>query len=62
MDPPARYGADLTCGDIQPLGIHMQYGSGCAGFIAMDNDPALVNELPTYLYGICETGKEGQYG
>ena len=28
MDPPARYGADLTCGDIQPLGIHMQYGSG----------------------------------
>lgn len=62
MEPPARYGADLTCGDIQPLGIHMQYGSGCAGFIAMDSDPALVNELPTYLYGISETGKAGQYG
>lgn len=62
MLPPAAYGADLTCGDIQTLGIHMAYGSGCGGYIAMNNDPALVNELPTYLYGICETQKEGQYG
>lgn len=62
LEPPVRYGADITCGDIQPLGIHMQYGSGCGGFLAMDNDPAYVNELPTYLYGICETQKEGQYG
>lgn len=40
----------------------MQYGSGCGGFIAMDNDPDYVNELPTYLYGISETQKDGQYG
>ena len=57
VTPPSGYGADITCGDIQPLGIHMQYGSGCGGFIAMDNDPDYVNELPTYLYGISETQK-----
>lgn len=62
VTPPSDYGADITCGDIQPLGIHMQYGSGCGGFIAMDNDPDYVNELPTYLYGISETQKDGQYG
>lgn len=62
VTPPSGYGADITCGDIQPLGIHMQYGSGCGGFIAMDNDPDYVNELPTYLYGISETQKDGQYG
>ena len=62
VTPPSDYGADITCGDIQPLGIHMQYGSGCGGFIAMDNDPDYVNELPTYLYGISETHKDGQYG
>ncbi|MFR5024964.1 MAG: hypothetical protein ACLTC3_01600 [Evtepia gabavorous] len=59
VTPPSGYGADITCGDIQPLGIHMQYGSGCGGFIAMDNDPDYVNELPTYLYGISETQKTG---
>lgn len=60
--PPSAYGADITCGDIQPLGIHMQYGGGCGGFIAVNNDPVYINELPTYLYGIAETGRDGQYG
>ena len=32
--PPADYGADIVCGDLQPLGMHMQFGGGQAGFIA----------------------------
>lgn len=61
-EAPANYGADITCGDIQSLGIHMQYGSGCGGYIAMQDNPALVNELPTYLYGIAKCEKDGQFG
>ena len=31
LAPPADYGADIVCGDIQPLGMHMQFGGGHAG-------------------------------
>jgi len=34
LAPPSNYGADIVCGDIQPLGMHMNYGGGQAGFIA----------------------------
>ena len=28
----AEYGADIVCGDVQPLGMHMNYGGGQGGF------------------------------
>ena len=62
IETPANYGADIVCGDIQPLGMHMQYGGGCGGFIAVDNDPEVIEQLPTYLYGLCKTEVEGEYG
>ena len=31
LAPPAAYGADIACGDIQPLGIHQQYRRGPRG-------------------------------
>ena len=31
---PPSYGADIVCGDLQPLGIHMNYGGGQSGFMA----------------------------
>jgi len=34
LSPPSSYGADIACGDLQPLGIHMNAGGGLAGFIA----------------------------
>ena len=33
LAPPVTYGADIVCGDLQPLGMHMQFGGGHAGFI-----------------------------
>jgi len=39
--PPADYGADIVCGDIQPLGMHMQFGGGQAGFIATRMSPSM---------------------
>lgn len=62
MESPMNLGADIVCGDIQPLGMHIQYGGGQAGFIACGQDVELIREFPTYMYGIVETDQEGRYG
>jgi glycine dehydrogenase subunit 1 len=60
--PPAEYGADIVCGDIQPLGIHMNFGGGMAGFIATHEEERFIAEYPSRLYGIAPTTAEGEYG
>ncbi|PUA38693.1 aminomethyl-transferring glycine dehydrogenase [Paenibacillus elgii] len=62
LEPPSRYGADIVCGDLQPLGIHMQYGGGQAGFIATRDEERFVMEYPSRLFGIAPTAVEGEYG
>jgi glycine dehydrogenase subunit 1 len=62
INPPVEYGADIVCGDIQPLGIHMWYGGGHGGFIATRDDPTFVLEFPSRLFGISSTIVEGEYG
>jgi glycine dehydrogenase subunit 1 len=62
LRPPRDYGADLVCGDIQPLGIHMHFGGGHGGFIAGPDDPLIVMEFPSRLFGIAPTAVEGEYG
>ena len=59
---PASYGADIACGDIQPLGMHMNFGGGHGGFIATHDDPALVMQYPSRLFGIAPTKVPGEYG
>lgn len=44
---PASYGADITCGDVQPLGLHMNYGGGLCGFISTSDDQRFLNEHPS---------------
>ena len=60
--PPNNYGADIVCGDIQPLGIHMQFGGGLAGFIATRDEEKFVMEYPSRLFGITHTSVEGEWG
>jgi glycine dehydrogenase subunit 1 len=62
LTPPSQYGADIVCGDIQPLGMHMQYGGGQAGFIATRDEEKYVMEFPSRLFGITPTTVEGEYG
>jgi glycine dehydrogenase subunit 1 len=62
LKPPVEYGADIVCGDIQPLGIHMQFGGGHAGFIASRDEEKYVMEYPSRLFGIAPTAVEGEYG
>jgi glycine dehydrogenase subunit 1 len=55
VEAPPRYGADLVCGELQGLGIHMHYGGGTIGFIASADDPRIVAEYPTFLVGAGRT-------
>lgn len=60
--PPSSWGADIDCGDIQPLGMHPGWGSGHGGFIASADDLRIVNEYPSRLFGIAPTTVAGEYG
>ncbi|MEU1725459.1 aminomethyl-transferring glycine dehydrogenase subunit GcvPA [Nonomuraea sp. NPDC005692] len=62
LAPPASYGADIVCGDIQSLGIHQNYGGGQAGYIATQDHEPLVAEFPSRLFGIAPTKVPGEYG
>lgn len=62
LSPPADYGADVVCGDLQPLGMHMQFGGGQAGFIATRDEERYLMEYPSRLFGIAPTRMEGEYG
>lgn len=59
--PPASYGADIICGDLQSIGMHMLCGGGQSGFIAFRDEPAYLSECPLAIYTIAETAVEGQY-
>lgn len=62
LAPPSQYGADIICGELQPLGMHMNYGGGQAGFIATRDEEKYVMEYPSRLFGIAPTSVEGEYG
>jgi glycine dehydrogenase subunit 1 len=62
LKPPSQYGADIVCGDIQPLGVRMQFGGGQAGFIATRDEERFVMEYPSRLFGIESTSEPGEYG
>jgi glycine dehydrogenase subunit 1 len=60
--PPSHYGADIVCGDIQGLGVHMGFGGNMAGFIATRDEEKYVMEYPSRLFGIARTSVEGEWG
>jgi glycine dehydrogenase subunit 1 len=63
LTPPSGYGADLTCGDIQPLGMHMFLGGARGGFIGAPDDVKFIEEYPSRLFGIAPTShKEWGFG
>ncbi|WP_353094965.1 aminomethyl-transferring glycine dehydrogenase subunit GcvPA [Tissierella praeacuta] len=62
MAPPSSYGADIICGDLQPLGMHMNYGGGQSGFISTRDEEKFVMEYPSRLFGVAPTIKDGEYG
>jgi glycine dehydrogenase subunit 1 len=61
LEAPPRYGADIVCGELQPLGIHMGYGGGLAGFVASPDEERFVSEYPTFLIGLGPTAVPGEH-
>jgi glycine dehydrogenase subunit 1 len=61
LTPPSGYGADIACGDIQPLGVRMHFGGGRGGFIASRDEEKFVSEFPSRLFGITPT-THGEWG
>jgi glycine dehydrogenase subunit 1 len=61
LEAPPRYGADIVCGELQPLGVHMHYGGGLGGFVASADTEQFVSEYPTFLIGLGPTVAEGEY-
>ena len=49
LKPPAEYGADIVVGDIQTLGVPMNYGGPTAGFMACKEK--FMRQLPGRLAG-----------
>lgn len=62
LKPPSQYGADIVCGDIQGLGMHLNFGGGLAGFIASRNDERIIMEYPSRLFGLTKTAVPGELG
>lgn len=62
LEAPVHYGANIVCGDLQPLGIHMNFGGGQSGFMATMDEEKYVMEFPSRLFGIAPTSVEGEYG
>ena len=57
LKPPSEYGADIVVGDIQTLGIPMNFGGPTAGFVACKEK--FMRQLPGRLAGRT-TDKEGK--
>jgi glycine dehydrogenase subunit 1 len=59
---PPSYGADIVCGELQPLGMHMSYGGGLAGFVATPDEPQYIHEHSGFMIGVAPTSSKGELG
>lgn len=58
---PGSYGADLACGDLQPLGQHQTFGGTASGFMSSRLDEALLTALPNIYLAAVPTVRPGEY-
>lgn len=60
LAPPGRYGADIVCGDGQPLGLPHAGGALRLGILACPNEARFVHTLPMVMVGILPTIVPGE--
>ncbi|MEM3192244.1 MAG: aminomethyl-transferring glycine dehydrogenase subunit GcvPA [Candidatus Micrarchaeaceae archaeon] len=60
LAPPGEFGADIACGEGQPLGHPMALGGTRLGILACKNEPKFVDALPMLMVGILRTPVHGE--
>ena len=58
LTPPGEYGADIVCGEGQPLGMHMYFGGALLGFLACRDDERFVSATGHRLITITTTERK----
>ena len=62
LAPPGEYGADVVCGEVQPLGLHMSFGGALSGFLACPDDERFLSATGHRMISITTTKREGEWG
>jgi len=62
LTPPSEYGADIVCGEGQPLGLHMSYGGASLGFLACPDEERFLSATGHRLISITRTERDDEWG
>jgi glycine dehydrogenase subunit 1 len=61
LKAPGEYGADIACGEGQPLGMHLQCGGATLGILACNDAERFLPLMPSFLAGLSSTSVPGEH-